>query len=400
MAITGSVQLAAEVKPLYDGDFLMACQGRDYWDQFADLRKQMNGERGNTYNFPIVESLQPQTSVLDELADVTPQRLNANEVSVTLREYGGAVELTKYVDATSYSDPLRQAAYANGYCLAESIDLIARAVYGQGGRQFFQNGRTARSQFAGQSTAADRVTYNFFTRLGMLTKTIFMPLYDDGMVMTVVHPFVKYDLLLDTTVQGVANRLTPEMLFNGEVACLSGIRIVETPNAKSFWGAGATAVSSAVTTLATAAAPGDTSIVVAANTNIAVGNILAIIDAAETGNTWSDTNEAFVVTGINSTTISGYALTPGPGDGGGLRYAHASGITVNNNNSVYPIVCFGPDSVTKVCSDYTGPYGETVVTGPFDRLGRFINLGFYALLGYARTRTGWIARGEVGSSQS
>jgi hypothetical protein len=55
-------------------------------------------------------------------------------------------------------------------------------------------------------------------------------------------------------------------------------------------------------------------------------------------------------------------------------------------------------SLLKIASDETGPYGETVVTGPFDRLGRFLTFGWYAILGYGRSRTRWNLRGEVSGS--
>jgi hypothetical protein len=176
--------------------------------------------------------------------------------------------------------------------------------------------------------------------------------------------------------------------------------MIVTANAKGFWGAGAAAATPVATTLGAAANPGDTTITVASGTGIAVGMWLAIQDAAEPGNTWSDSNELFMVTGVSGTSITGFALDPGPGDAAGLRFAHASGAAVTNANSVYPIPVFGPNSVTKAASDWTGPYGETVVTGPFDRLGRFLTFGWYGIEGYSRTRNAWLFRGEVGASQS
>jgi hypothetical protein len=192
----------------------------------------------------------------------------------------------------------------------------------------------------------------------------------------------------------------PELLFNGELAYWGGLRMIVTANAKGFWGAGGAATPAVATTLSAAANPGDPSIAVTAATNIAVGQWLSIVDAAEPGNTWSDSNELFMVTGIAGTTITGFALDPGPGDVAGLRFAHASGAAVTNANSVFPVPVFGPNSVTKASSDWTGPYGETVVTGPFDRLGRFLTFGWYGIEGYARTRNAWLFRGEVGSSQT
>lgn len=405
MATTNTTALSAEVKTRYDAQFYMAGQSMVYFDQFCDLREQMEGERGKQYEFPIVENNQPNTGTLDENTDVVAQQMRANAITVTLAEYGGAIELTRFLAATSYADVYEQAAYVNGYNLAESLDFVVRAVACQGSRQFFQNSQTARSGFAGIATAADRATPGFIELLHTIGRTIKMPLYDDGSLCTVMHPFVLYDLLQNSGIRDMAIRQTPEMLFNGELAYWGGLRIISSSAAKGFWGQGAVAASSISSTLAAAAAVGDTNLKTTSVTNAAVGNWLAIRDAAESGNTWSDTNELFRVTavgtsGAGGTGIDGFALDPGPGDGGGLRYAHASGTAFNNSNSVYPIPLLGPNSITKVCSSFTGPYGETVVTGPFDRLGRFLTFGWYGILGYARTRQGWVMRGECGSSQS
>lgn len=406
MATTTSTVLTNEVKALYDADFLLQGQSVVYWDQFANLRMVMDGQRGITYNFPIIESQQPNTAPLDELTDVSPQQMRANEIVVTLQEFGGAIEVTKFAVAVAYADVYQQAAFANGYNLAESFDFIARAVFGQGSRVIYQNAKTARSGLDGQQTAASRINSAFLMRLSMVfARSIKMPLYEDGAVCTVLHPFVMYDLSQDPTIQTMSQYSHPELLFNGEVAYWGGTRIVVSSNAKGFWGAGANAATSLSTTLAAAANIGDTNIKLTSVTGLTVGMMLAILDATEPANTWSDTNELFYITavgtsGAGGTGIDGFAIDPGPGDGAGLRYAHASGKTVNNSNSVYPIVIFGPNSVTKAASDFTGPYGQTVVSGPFDRLGRFLTFGWYAIVGFARTRNAWIFRGEVGSSQS
>jgi N4-gp56 family major capsid protein len=402
---TGSVALSPEVKAMYDADFYMQGQSVLYWDQFCDLKGPiMNGQRGISQNFPIIESLQPNMTVLDELIDVAPQQMRGSEVIVTLSEYGNCIEVTKFLVATAYADVYKQAAYINGYNLAESFDYIARDVFGQGSRVWFQNSHTARNQFAGKTVPADLLTIKFVELLTMISaRSAKMPLYEDGAVATALHPFVFYDMMQDPTTAGLrtmAQYSHPELLFNGELAYWGGCRMVVTANAKGFWGAGAAAASVVNTTLAVAGNPGDTQITLTAGTNVTVGMWLAIQDAAEPGNTWSDSNELFMVTGVAGAVITGFALDPGPGDAAGLRFAHAIGTVVNNNNSVYPIPVFGPNSVTKASSDWTGPYGETVVTGPFDRLGRFLTFGWYGIEGYSRTRNAWLFRGEVGGSQS
>ena len=183
---TGTVALSPEVKAMYDADFYIQGQSVLYWDQFADLKGPiMNGQRGISQNFPIIESLQPNPVVLDELIDVAPQQMRGSEVIVTLSEYGNCIEVTKFLVATAYADVYKQAAYINGYNLAESFDYIARAVFGQGSRVWFQNKHTARNQFAGQTVTADVMGIRFIELLSLVAaRSAKMPLYEDGAVAT------------------------------------------------------------------------------------------------------------------------------------------------------------------------------------------------------------------------
>lgn len=407
---TTSTVLSNEVKTVYDSAYLMAGQSNVYFDQFAYLRMVTGGVKGQTIEFPILESLQPTTGVLDETVDVSPQTMTANVVDVKLVEYGGALEITKYLTATSYVDIAEQAAYANGYSMAESLDLVVRAVAGQGSRVFYQNSaqNSTRSTIQGQGTpanhgSADRLNDTFVQFLSVLAaRSLKMPLYPDGSVCTVLHPFIYYDLLQSTNITTLATRTEPELLFNGELAYWSGMRIIVSANAKGFYGAGAAPggnpVASASSTLSAVSNPGDTTITLVSGTNFAAGQWIGLLDGTETGNTWFDTNEALYVTNVASNVLTVFALDPGPGDGGGVRYSHGIGTVVNNNNSVWPVVVMGPSSITKAASDMTGPYGETIVSGPYDRLARFLALGWYLIAGYARTKSGWLLRGEVGSA--
>ena len=397
MATTGTTQIADEVQPLYDSRFIMQAQMNVYHDQFFNMRKEMDGERGSSYRYPILYSLAPNTTQLDELLDVASQLMNVNELSTTLGEYGGAVDLTRLAVALSYADVYKQAAYANGYNLAESIDIISRGVMGQGARRFFPNARTARSALNGITTEDDRMTAPFLEQMANFGRLAGMPLYPDGALCTEMHPFVFYDVQQDPTIRQMSQYSHPEILFNGELAYWSGIRMVVSAGAKAFYAAGASNASAIATTLNGSVAAGAEDIIVASATNIDVGDMM-LIGTIETGNTWTDTNELWVVTAVSGTTITGYALQGGPSTGGGLRYAHASGATVSNAATVFPTTFVGPESLTKVCSGFTGPYGETVVSGPFDKLGRFLTFGWWLISGWSRTFEPWLFRCETGSS--
>ena len=400
MAASGTSALSAEVQPYYDMDYVIAAQSTSGLDQFTDLRLTMGGERGSSLQFPILENLPPQASSLSELGDVNPVAMNANSVTVTLYEWGNAVQVTRFVKATSYADVYKQAAQTVGYNHSESVDYIIRPYFGQGTRRIYPAGVTGRSSL----TQTYKLTGNSLIRLAALARGTKTPAYDDGWYTAVMHPFQHYDLLTDTTVQGLGQYQKENILFVGEVGFWGGIRFITLANWKAFWGAGSAPSGNSSTTLNGSIAAGASTMVVSSASNINVGDVLAIIDAAETDTSWSDTNEAVIVTAAASTTITITAVDPGPSNAGGVRYAHASGATVktavnaNGCANAYPLALFGPKSITKVCSDETGPFGVATVTGPFDVLGRFLNHGWYMLAGWARTTDRWMWRLETGGT--
>lgn len=405
MAATGTAALTNEIKPDYHQAYLIAAQSMLYHDQFSFARSTTENRKGASVNFPIVESLQPQTMVLSELADVVPVSMAVNEIVITLQEFGNAIQVTRLAASTSYADVYKQAAEINGYNLAESIDFIVRAVIGQGSQVVYQNAKTSRASLNGLTTAGDRMSAAFLTRLATFATAVKMPKHEDGSICGVMHPFVQYDLLQDTQAVTMSQYSHPEILFNGEFAYWGGTRLVVSPGTKVFWGAGGAASSSLSSTTAAAINVGDSNVKMTSVTNLAVGNVLSLQDASETGNTWTDTNEGFYVTSIGTTGatgtgVTGFAIDPGPGNSRGCRYAHASGITATNNAAVYPTVFMGPQSITKAYYEGAGAFGETTITGPFDVLGRFLNFGWWGLFGWTRTRDGWLIRGESGATQA
>jgi N4-gp56 family major capsid protein len=410
MPATGTSALSAEVRPLYDADYLLASQSQIGLDQFTDLREVTGGERGQSVNFPILENLQPATGPLSELSDVSPVPMTASEVVVTLFEWGNAVQVTRFVKAVAYPDVYQQAAQAVGNNQAESIDFIIRPVFGQGARVVLPSGVANRAAL----TATNRLTGALMLRLSTLARGSKTPAFEDGFYGSVMHANMHYDLLQDSVLMNLGAYQKADLLFNGEIGFWQGIRFVVLSNWKAFWGQGAPPTNAAATTLAAAAAVGDgttaaTSLKVAAVTNINPGDWLVIQDAAEPGNVWSDTNELVQVITVGTAGAGGTGLIvtaydPGPNNAGGLRYAHASGTTVKTawnatgSANVYPLVIFGPQSVTKAASSETGPYGVATVTGPFDVLGRFVNHGWYLISGWQRTTERWLWRLETGGT--
>src|SRR5262245_58260119 len=234
--MTGTVELASEVQTRYEAEYLLQGQAMLYYDPLCETKDPVLQGRGfQNVEWPLIGSLQPSPTVLNEYADVTPQIMRSGYVRVTLREYGNAVQLSRFLADTAYSDVHEQAAYANGYSMAETFDMIVRAVAGQGARVFYAGGRGARNQLQGPDVAADRLRAADFDRAASFAARFKMPHYPDNTLVCIVDPFVHRDLLQDTTLVGLAQRQAPEIMFNGEAGYWGGVRIVVSANAKGFW---------------------------------------------------------------------------------------------------------------------------------------------------------------------
>ena len=145
-------------------------------------------------------------------------------------------------------------------------------------------------------------------------------------------------------------------------------------------------------TTSAAASALDKTVSVTTGTNNTAGRLL-LVGTIETGNTHYDDNERVrVVSGTTTATIVGQ------GANGGLRFDHASGVSFDNHDHVYPVAYGSPKSLVKVFASEVGEFGEMV--GPLkDGLAeQWTSLAWKWFGGYGRMAENYIIRGEYSSS--
>lgn len=387
MTVTTSTSLADSVKPYYDADYELACQSRLYWAQMTYDKVGKGLERGSTLEFVIYSRLDPATTALTETADVTPVEMSDAAVSVTLTEYGNAVQQSMFLRATAYTDVEKAAAEAIGYNAGESIDMIIRNLANAGSRVLYAAG-AARNTLQ----AANKATVAFFHNLRRVAAYGRTPSFSDGSYVTVVHSNLEYDLINDQIIERLSTYSDPSIILNGEIGKISGIRLLQSiTGGKVFWGAGVAAV--AATTLNGAITAGATTATLTTDAGLAVGDRI-VLGTIETGGTAQDTTEE-----VEILTLPGANVVTFRGDGNaennlGCRYAHGNGAAVNKAANVYGVPVIGPKSICYAYSDVRGPHGEVVLSGPFDVLGRLYNTGWHLIGGWGRSTERWLLRGE------
>lgn len=399
MAITNTTTQANAIGTRYTSKYQRAAMLRRLYDQLAipvsapQFEIESRRGMGSSYTFNFLSDLTPGSTAISESADIVPQifRDATSTVSPTSRAEG--IKWSELIDLEAYTDFAAARAEILGMNAMETIDNLAKAAALQG--NLFIRGAARASLDAG--TSGHLLTSGTFWQAASLVEEMRMPSVsrEDGQQRRIAmgHTDVLYDMINTNNVLSVALYQDKELLFNGEIGQFAGFKLVFSPWAKVFYGAGADNASAVATTVSDASALAlDTTVTVASATNISVGRSLAI-GTEETGSTHYDDNES-VKWASGTTTVT----FVGKGSNGGFRFDHANGVAVNNNDNVYPVVYGSPESLVHVFAKEIGPVGEIV--GPLvDGLAhQWQSLSWKYYGNFGRVSENRILRGEYASA--
>lgn len=363
------------------------------------LAKPIGADMSNLYKasqivLNFLSDLEPGTTTIPESGDVTPNAFRDATVTITPTSRWGAIEVSELLMNQASTNYAQERFELLGKNMMETVDLLAQAKATQGNIV----SRAAARASLDAGTAGNRLTAAAFINATADLQTFKVPAFVDSfgrqLWFSIMHPYAFADLRDDTDITAIGQYQKAEILLRYELGELGPFKLVVTPWAKMFWAAGAANGSAIETTLNGAVNALATSVVVAANTNIDVGDRV-MIGTHETGNTHYPTNEIVTVTGVNGTTIS----IAGEGANGGLRFDHASGVAVSNDDSVATVTFGGPESLAKVYDPQVGEYGEVVGPKREGILDQFVTLGWKFYGTYDRPIENRIIRQEVSLSR-
>jgi N4-gp56 family major capsid protein len=159
------------------------------------------------------------------------------QVTVTLLEYGNAVNTTAKLRGTSFLDVDAAAANIIGYNAGDSIDQVVREVLAGGSQNIFYGSGGAGLPTSRATVGADDIlTANDIRKMTASLRKKNVATYN-GYYMGFIHPDVSYDLRRET---GNASWNAPHVnvdtvnIYNGEIGTFESVRFIETPRAKIF----------------------------------------------------------------------------------------------------------------------------------------------------------------------
>jgi len=389
--------LSNSIRTQYIEDYLEAAMAERVYDQIAmPVGKDMAQlKRGSSVQVDFLSDMEPGITAISETTDVTPQTLLDATASITPTSRGEAMQASELLLIQAYTNYGSQMYAKVGKNMMESIDLLAQAAATQG--SLVRRAAARASLDAGTSThnATDKIFSDAAAELLTLKVPGFKNDAGGQEWVAIIHPYTFHDIREGGNVDSIGLYQDMGIHLNWELGKIGNFRLVVSPWAKVFGGAGADNASNLATTLASAASALDKTITVASGTNADSGLWLTI-GTEETANTHYSTNERVkYVSGASGTVLT----IVGEGPNGGLRFDHASGAAVRNADSVYTVIFGGPGSLAKVYATEIGEYGQVVGPERNGLLEQFVSLGWKFYGNYGRMSESHLIRGEYSASK-
>jgi N4-gp56 family major capsid protein len=390
-----TTDLSNSLRAQYVEQYIKGAQRRRVYDYFtypiSTDRDVM--QRQSSIVVPFIGRMTPQANTISESVDITPQTLNDTTASLTTTSRGDAIQDSEKLLLSTYTDYAAQRAAIVGENMMETVEaaLIDVAFAGSVVQ------RTAARASLDAGTAAHRLTYLQLQKMENRLNSLRCPMYEDTSPawLALIPIDTYYDLRTDTPIIAVAEYQNANILFGpAEIGSLGKFRVVSSPWAKVFYGAGVDNASAVATTLSAAHSPLAKAINVASASNASSGAWLNI-GTEETASTFYPTNERAMY--VSTSTLE--LTVVGSESNGGLVYAHASGEAVNNNDSAYPILCGGPFSIAKAYAteNQSGEYGTMVGPNVQGLVDQWVSLGWKWYGGFGIISQNWLGRIEVSS---
>jgi N4-gp56 family major capsid protein len=402
MATQTTANLTSAIGTRYALAYQRAAEVARLYDQLAapisapQFELEQRRGLGTTYTFNFISDMSIVNQTVSEDDDIATQILRDATATITPTSRADGLRWSQLLDLSVFTDYVNARAEVLGRNMMETVDNQARNAALQGSLVVRAAARASLDAGTATHNWTEAGIWAAMSTAESLKCPPFMDFRGRNMYVAIAHPDAYYDLFHGGNVVSAAIYQDKGILMNGELGEIANCKLIISPSAKVFGAAGADHASAMNTgsgyTLSAAANALATSIGVTTATNIGSGRFLTI-GTEETGNTHYDDNER--VKHVSGTTTS---VIVGQGANGGLRFDHALGATVYNNDSVYPVVYGSPKSLVKVFAAEVGEFGELVGPNKVGTVEQWTTLAWKWFGAYGRMAENYIIRGEYSSS--
>jgi N4-gp56 family major capsid protein len=234
MTTTGSVGFD---QTAYDRVAYFALRPELHYDQVADVQPTRQSMPGAAVVFTQIADMTVVTSAISESVDIDAVAISDSTVTLTLVEYGNAVNTTKKLRATSFIEVNPVVANVIGFNAGRSIDSVAEITVRAGTNVRYAGTGTARNTVIPTDTLK---AANVRRARAELAAANVAP-NRGGFYTAFIHPDVTYDFTGETGAAAWRDPHTyskPDNIWQAEIGAFEGFTFIETPRAPVFADAG------------------------------------------------------------------------------------------------------------------------------------------------------------------
>lgn len=237
MAITTTANMSTDIAA-HQRIMYYALRPELFFDTIADVGSTDVTNRGASVTFYFTNDIAAATTPLTETSDVTPATVTDSTLTLTLQEFGNAVQTTALVRATSFLDVNPVMANVLGYNAGISVDTLAVNALAAGTQAVWSTG----TSFAATGTeaananlaATDNFNGNMVRYAAARLRAQHVQPFADGLYRGFMHPDTAYDFKGSTGGTNWSDPhiySSPEGIWNGTIGAFQGVRWIETPRA-------------------------------------------------------------------------------------------------------------------------------------------------------------------------
>lgn len=233
--VTTDSGLSVENKTYYDRNLINEAQANLVHGQFAQKRDiPKNG--GKKIEFRKFASLPKALTPLTEGVTPDGKKLSVTSIEAEIAQYGDYIVQSDALELTSIDNTIIEATKILGRQAGLTLDTIVRNVMQSGTNVFYapKSDGTAVSSRSGLDKTCV-LTVDLVERVVAFLKKNNAPKID-GDYVAIIHPYTAYDLRKDPLWRAPHEYTDSEHIYNGELGKISGVRFVESSEAKVYEG--------------------------------------------------------------------------------------------------------------------------------------------------------------------
>jgi N4-gp56 family major capsid protein len=244
MAITTAAVATATVKAAYERAVYTGLRPHLFADSIATVKPTMQTQPGSSVIFTINTDLASASAAIDESVDVDPATLAASQITVTLAEYGNAVEVTENLLGVSFDYPAfdRGAAERIAWNAGISQDDIAWVKLVAGTNVRYAEGGSTTPTARNTVEPGDVITAHDIRRAFTDLKAANVVPFENGFYRAFLHPHVTIDVREESGSGAwrVPAEYTPsdQQIANGSIGAFEGFEFIEASRMPVFADAG------------------------------------------------------------------------------------------------------------------------------------------------------------------